>query len=65
MSSKKRYGTPHHCPNCTGKEFYGMLKLPHEKLKPCPNCRSRLIPHHHPMTLSTPENKRSQTDSGE
>lgn len=60
-----KYGIPHHCPKCTDKDFFGALKLPHEKLKPCPNCKSRLVPYHHPMTLSTPENSSNSTDSGE
>jgi hypothetical protein len=61
----KKYGVPHHCPNCTERDFFGMLKLPHEKLKPCPNCHTKLLPHHQPMTLSTPENKSKTIDSGE
>jgi hypothetical protein len=44
MASKKyRYGIPYRCPKCPEKEFFGLLKIPHEKLKPCPNCRSRLV----------------------
>ena len=65
MTKDYKYGVPHDCPNCKGKDFYGVLKLPHTKLKSCPNCHSRLFPHHQPMTLSTPENKSKTTDSEE
>lgn len=63
MSEHKHYGVPHFCPKCDGKDFFGALKLPHEKLKPCPNCGTRLVPHHQPITLSTPENKSKTTAS--
>ena len=39
-----KYGIPYRCPKCPPREFFGLLKIPHEKLKPCPNCRSRLTP---------------------
>jgi hypothetical protein len=44
MSEIKKYGIPHHCPSCPEKNFFGLLKVPNEKLKTCPNCHSRLVP---------------------
>lgn len=40
---KYKYGVPHHCPKCSDKDYFGLLKVPNEKLKSCPNCRSRLV----------------------
>lgn len=42
-SGSYKYGVPYRCPKCPEKEFFGLLKVPHEKLRPCPNCKSRLV----------------------
>lgn len=46
MSSKTepKYGIPYRCPRCPEKHFYGLLRVPNERLRPCPNCGSRLVP---------------------
>ena len=37
------YGLPLHCPKCPPKHYFGALKIPGVKVKPCPNCGSALV----------------------
>lgn len=40
---KQGYGLPLRCPKCPAQQYYGMLKVPGNKVVPCPNCGTPLV----------------------
>jgi uncharacterized Zn finger protein len=59
MPTSRPYGVPLHCPKCTAKNYYAVLKLQGgPKMLRCPNCDTLLVrkpkDHHPTVTDKTP-----------